>query len=88
MTKREIIEQLKSLKSHCEDFREDEESIWAKDVEALDSAIEALGKQMQNCENCRHADCVPNNHMICCLEHSCVMSGDNCCRDWSDEDEA
>ncbi|MDO4486050.1 MAG: hypothetical protein Q4C46_05570 [Bacillota bacterium] len=88
MTNKEIIEQLKSLKSHCEDFREDEESVWAKDVEALDSAIEALGKQMQNCENCRHADCVPNNHMIYCLEHSCVMSGDNCCRDWSDEDEA
>ena len=88
MTKQEIIEQLKSLKSHCEDFRDGEDSVWAKDVEALDSAIEALGKQMQNCENCRHADCVPNNHMIYCLEHSCVMSGDNCCRDWSDEDEA
>ena len=88
MTEREIIEQLKSLKSHCEDFRDEEDSVWAKDVEALDSAIEALGKQMQNCENCRHADCVPNNHMIYCLEHSCVMSGDNCCRYWSDADEA
>ena len=88
MIKQEIIEQLKSLKIHCEDFRDGEDSVWAKDVEALDSAIEALGKQMQNCENCRHADCVPNNHMIYCLEHSCVMSGDNCCRDWSDEDEA
>ena len=87
MTKQEIIEQLKSLKNHCEDFKDGEDSVWAKDVEALDSAIEALGKQMQNCENCRHADCVPNNHMIYCLEHSCVMSGDNCCRDWSDEDE-
>ena len=88
MTNQEIIEQLESLKIHCEDFRDGEDSVWAKDVEALDSAIEALGKQMQNCENCRHADCVPNNHMIYCLEHSCVMSGDNCCRDWSDEDEA
>ena len=87
MTEREIIEQLKSLKSHCEDFRDGEDSVWAKDIEALDSAIEALGKQMQNCENCRHADCVPNNHMIYCLEHSCVMSGDNCCRDWSDEED-
>ena len=61
-------------------------------IEAIEDAcrlaIEALGKQMHNCENCRHADCVPNNHMIYCLEHSCVMSGDNCCRDWSDEYEA
>lgn len=45
MTKQEIIEQLKSLKSHCEDFRDGEDSVWAKDVEALDAAIEALEKQ-------------------------------------------
>ena len=53
---------------------------------AFEMAIEALEKQMQNCEDCRHADCVQNNHMIYCLEHSCVMSSDNCCRDWSDEE--
>lgn len=41
----QIIEQLKSLKSHCEDFMDEEGSVWAKDVEALDRAIEALGKQ-------------------------------------------
>lgn len=45
MTNQEIIEQLKSLKSHCEDFREDGECVWDKDVEALDRAIEALKKQ-------------------------------------------
>lgn len=45
MIKQEIIEQLKSLKSHCEDFRDGEDSVWAKDVEALDAAIEALEKQ-------------------------------------------
>ena len=54
---------------------------------AFEMAIDALEKQMQNCEDCRHADCVQNNHMIYCLEHSCVMSSDNCCRDWSDEDD-
>lgn len=54
---------------------------------AFEEAIEALEKQMHNCEDCRHADCVQNNHMIYCLEHSCVMSSDNCCRDWSGEDE-
>lgn len=47
MTTKEIIEQLKSLKSHCEDFREDEDSVWAKDVEALDGAIEELTEAEQ-----------------------------------------
>lgn len=42
MTNQEIIEQLKSLKSHCEDFRNDEYCVWSKDVEALKKAIEAL----------------------------------------------
>ena len=50
---------------------------------AFEEAIKALGKQMYNCEECRHADCVQNNHMIYCLEHSCVMSSDNYCRDWT-----
>ena len=45
MTDQEIVEQLKSLKSHCEDFRDDEGCVWDKDVEALDRAIEAVGKQ-------------------------------------------
>lgn len=53
---------------------------------AFEMAIDALERQMQNCEDCRHADCVQNNHMIYCLEHSCVMSSDNCCRDWSEEE--
>ena len=53
---------------------------------AFEMAIDALEKQMQNCEDCRHADYVSNSHMIYCLEHSCVMSSDNCCRDWSDEE--
>ena len=53
---------------------------------AFEMAIDALERQIQNCEDCRHADCVQNNHMIYCLEHSCVMSSDNCCRDWSDEE--
>lgn len=53
---------------------------------AFEMAIDALERQMQNCEDCRHADCVQNNHMIYCLEHSCVMSSDNCCRDWEDEE--
>lgn len=64
MTEREIIEQLKSLKSHCEDFRDGEDSVWAKDIEALDMAIEALEKQIPKkpretrcalmCANCGH----------------------------------
>lgn len=45
MTEREIIEQLKSLKCHCEDFR-NEDSVWSKDVEALNGAIEAVEKHI------------------------------------------
>ena len=45
MINKEIIEQLKSLKIHCEDFRDGESCVWSKDVEALDMAIEALKKQ-------------------------------------------
>ena len=43
----------------------------------------ALERQMHNCEECKHANYISNNHMIYCLEHGCVMSDDNCCRDWS-----
>lgn len=32
MINQEIIEQLKSLKCHCEDFRDDD-SVWSKDYE-------------------------------------------------------
>lgn len=85
MTNQEIIKQLKSLKIHCEEFKE-EDSVWAKDVEALNGAIEALEIETHNCEDCRHADFVLNTNTIYCLEHCCVMKTDNCCRDWSDED--
>ena len=44
MTKEQIINQLESLKAHCEDFvdRDEEDSVWKKDVEALGNAIEML----------------------------------------------
>ena len=52
--------------------------------EALDMAIEALEKQMQNCGNCQRADRIPNNyHMVYCRVHKSVTGDDNCCRYWS-----
>lgn len=55
--------------------------------EALDMAIEALEKQMHNCEECKHANyyswCTLGNHYIYCREHNAIMSDDNCCRDWT-----
>ena len=44
MNRKEIIKQLKNLKSHCEDFvdREEEDDVWAKDIEALEYAIKML----------------------------------------------
>ena len=51
--------------------------------EALDMAIEALEKQMQNCGNCLRADRVPNHHVVYCRIHKSITSDDNCCRYWS-----
>lgn len=55
--------------------------------EALDMAIEALGKQIHNCEECKHANyyswCTLGNHLVLCREHNAMMRDDNCCRDWT-----
>ena len=50
--------------------------------EIREVCLKALEKQMQTCEDCRHADLGPSNYAVYCLEHSCVMNSDNCCRDW------
>lgn len=44
MTLREILEQMKNLQAHCEDMidKEDPDSIWRSDVEALGSVIGIL----------------------------------------------
>ena len=57
--------------------------------EALDMAMEALEKQIHNCEECKHANyydwCTLGNHLplVLCREHNAMMRNDNCCRDWS-----
>ena len=55
--------------------------------EALDMAMEALEKQMHNCEECKHANyydwCTLGNHQVLCREHNAIMRDDNCCRDWT-----
>ena len=55
--------------------------------EALDMAIEALEKQMHNCEECKHANyydwCTLGNHLVLCREHNAMMEENNCCRDWT-----
>ena len=50
-------------------------------------AIETLERQTHNCKDCRHADYTKRENVIYCLEHGCMMSCDNCCRDWSENDE-
>lgn len=42
MTKQEVIEQLESLKRHCESFDAVDDDIWHSDVEALEKAINIL----------------------------------------------
>ena len=50
-------------------------------------AIETLERQTHSCKDCRHADYTKRENVIYCLEHGCMMSCDNCCRDWSENDE-
>ena len=53
----------------------------------LRDLVELLGKQMHNCEDCRHGDRFDSYHLIYCYEHNSIMSDDNCCRDWGDKDD-
>lgn len=46
MTNKEVIEQLKSLKAHCESMKESGEE-WEKDVQALEYAITELERTAQ-----------------------------------------
>ena len=48
MTMQEAIKQLEDLKSHCHEWRDkdEEDSTWEKDVQALGIAIEALKKEI------------------------------------------
>ena len=54
---------------------------------AFEKAIEALERQTHSCENCLHADYMAETNRIYCLAHAYVMTLDNCCRDWSENDE-
>lgn len=53
MTKEQIINQLKYLKSHCEDFVEweEEDNVWAKDIKALEYAIKILEDEQRKENN-------------------------------------
>ena len=46
MSNKEVIEQLESLKAHCESMRESGEE-WEKDVRALEYAIRELERTAQ-----------------------------------------
>lgn len=46
MLNKEVIEQLRSLKAHCESMKESGEE-WEKDIQALEYAIEELERTAQ-----------------------------------------
>lgn len=46
MLKKEVIEQLRSLKAHCESMKESREE-WGEDVQALEYAIKELERTAQ-----------------------------------------
>lgn len=52
---------------------------------AFEEAIKALEKQMQNCEDCRHAKHSSYNNITYCHNLSRVMLSRNCCRNWGEE---
>ncbi len=53
MTTKDIIYQLECLKSHCEDWVDEDEpdNVWANDVAALDAAIDRLQGQPKRTES-------------------------------------
>lgn len=87
MTREEAISNLKMI---LEEVTETDEAVCyvtSNDAEALILAIKALERQTHNCKDCRHADYTKRENVIYCLEHGCMMSCDNCCRDWSENDD-
>ena len=42
MTKEQVIQQLENLREHCKEFSDENDDIFAKDVRALDFAIETI----------------------------------------------
>ena len=48
MNTKQAISQLENLQCHCQEYidKDDEDSIWRKDVQALDIAIKAVEKEI------------------------------------------
>lgn len=48
MNLKEVISQLEDLQGHCQEWwdKDDEDSIWERDVQALDVAMEVLEKEI------------------------------------------
>ena len=81
MTPREAIKTIKVAISEVE---------WDYPMDytvAFEEAIKALEKQMHNCGDCRHGDRFDSYCLIYCYEHNAIMGDDNCCRNWSGEDD-
>lgn len=83
MTKQETILQLKDLKEHCKDFNEGKDSIWAKDIMALDIAIEALEKETPKkaietiSKHCRRYNTEECDKGKCDIKEWCRRLGEN-----------
>ena len=71
------------IKASLRDDLIDNKSFFSREVRKV--CLQALEKQMQTCEDCRYADLGPSKYAVYCLEHSCVMNSDNCCRDWEEK---
>lgn len=95
MTREEAIKEAKiqidvyeNMILYCKYFEPKEDtSKYKYKIEFLKIAIEALERQTHSCKNCLYADYMAETNRIYCLAHGCVMTLDNYCRDWSDEDD-
>lgn len=82
------IDAYENMILYCKHFEPKEDtSKYKYKIEFLKIAIEALERQTHNCKDCLYADYMAETNRIYCLAHGCVMTLDNCCRDWSDIDD-
>ena len=61
---------------------------WGLDDDKKNIVFEIIksGEKVHNCKNCTYADYMAETNRVYCVLHSCVMTLDNCCRDWEDDE--
>ena len=63
MDLKQVISQLEDLQGHCQEWwdKDDEDSIWERDVQALGRAIKMVEKEIPKISGCRICDDTSNS---------------------------